>query len=377
MRWAAFFRNTTQSPLDGNISDPPPTLVVPRQEDRARWEQISEDESRLKDRMTKARSDSAADFAKWLDEEARPKIPGPVDPADEVFALSVHDLANATFKNRPLEIKLPDGTAIGEGHIKDRKALSFTGKASLELPNIDLFAADRPFTLSAWVLVPKGEDNYVIVSQTDPASKFRGWGLEIAGRRATLRISPQSNRTLSIRTGIGDRLKPDTWVHLAATYDGSRELAGFSLFVNGKSVMVEGRSDQENMKGDFRTYAPLRIANDGRRKYFDGGAISDLHLFTRALTEDEIGIVASWPLIENARPKQTAALSASEKEALHQYFLYREYGDYQGLVDQWQSLQDERRSIAKRGTVTHVQHERSGPALREHPVSRHVRSAAG
>ena len=38
--------------------------------------------------MSKARADSAAEFAKWLDEEARPKIPGPVDPADEVLVQS-------------------------------------------------------------------------------------------------------------------------------------------------------------------------------------------------------------------------------------------------------------------------------------------------
>ena len=30
----AFFRNTTQYVMDGNISDPPPTLVVPSDEDR-------------------------------------------------------------------------------------------------------------------------------------------------------------------------------------------------------------------------------------------------------------------------------------------------------------------------------------------------------
>ena len=355
---AAFFRNTTQNALDGNISDTPPIIVVPAEKDRGRWLQIAEEESKLKERMNKTRADSAADFAKWLDEEARPKITGPSDPADEFFALNIHDSVAATFKNRPLDTKLPEGATLGEGHIPNRKALGFTGKASLEFPNIDLLAADRPFTLAAWVQVPKGEDPYVVVSQTDPASKFRGLALEIVGRRPTLRISSQPNRTLNLRTGINDRLKPGSWVHLAATYDGSREPAGFSLFVNGKSTLVEGRSDQEDIKGDFRTFAPLRIANDGRKKYFDGGAIADLRVFTRALTEEEMQVVSSWPVIDNAREKATAALTAAEKEALQNYFLQREYGDYQSVVDEYQTLQDERRAIAKRGTVTHVQHER-------------------
>jgi hypothetical protein len=69
-------------------------------------------------------------------------------------------------------------------------------------------------------------------------------------------------------------------------------------------------------------------------------------------------VVAAWPVIDNARTKPAATLSAAEKQSLHNYFLQREYGDYQSLVDEYQKLQDERRTIAKRGTVTHVQHER-------------------
>ena len=83
---AAFFRNTTQNPLDGNISDTPPVMVVPQPEDRARWQQIGEEHSRLKSQMPKLRVDSAPEFAKWLSDEDRPKIRGPVDPADEVFS---------------------------------------------------------------------------------------------------------------------------------------------------------------------------------------------------------------------------------------------------------------------------------------------------
>ena len=33
----AFFRNTTQKVMDGNISDTPPILLVPRARDRAAW----------------------------------------------------------------------------------------------------------------------------------------------------------------------------------------------------------------------------------------------------------------------------------------------------------------------------------------------------
>ena len=103
---AAFFRNTTQNPLDGNISDTPPVMVVPRPEDRARWEQMRGRESRRRrSGWPKMRRDSAAEFAKWLERKRAPKISGPVDPADEVLASTSSTRRSPRFKNKPLEIE--------------------------------------------------------------------------------------------------------------------------------------------------------------------------------------------------------------------------------------------------------------------------------
>ena len=74
--------------MDGNITDTPPVIVVPREEDRPRWQQIADEDADARGTHGQARAtDSAADFDKWLDEEPRPKISRPADPADEVFAL--------------------------------------------------------------------------------------------------------------------------------------------------------------------------------------------------------------------------------------------------------------------------------------------------
>ena len=126
---AAFFRNTTQNPLDGNISDTPPVIVVPRREDRARWEQIAEEEARLKERMTKMRTDSGSDFAKWLDEDARGKISGPLDPADEIASFSaVEGRVTAASKNKPVEVTLPDGAGTLESATAKRGAMPFVSR---------------------------------------------------------------------------------------------------------------------------------------------------------------------------------------------------------------------------------------------------------
>ncbi|HYP08493.1 MAG TPA: DUF1549 domain-containing protein, partial [Bryobacteraceae bacterium] len=355
---AAFFRNTTQNALDGNISDPPPVMTIPSAEDKPRWEQLKREMADLLERAEKVRNESGADFAKWLDDEPRRRIASPVDRADEVMALNVADEAAFSFKNQPFKVEMPMGATLIDGPLAGRKALALAGRASFEFPNVDSFSADKAFTIAAWIQVPKGEESYVIASQTDPESRFRGWALELNGRRPTLRVAAL-NKSYSIRTGIDHRLTAGKWYHIAFTYDGSRDPRGFALYVDGKPVLMEGRSDQPNLRGEFRTYAPLRIASDGRRKTFSGGAIADLRLVTRALREEEIRLAKLWPVVDSARTKDTSALSSEDRDALQFYFVNREYGDFLNVVDEMRTLEEERETIARRGTVTHVQHERA------------------
>jgi hypothetical protein len=114
----------------------------------------------------------------------------------------------------------------------------------------------------------------------------------------------------------------------------------------------------------------LRAGSDGKRRSFDGGAISDLRLFARTLSEEEVQIVASWPQLDNLRDKPESELTSTEKDAFRLFFLNREYGDYQDLVRQMQRLQSERETIARRGAVTHVQHERADQKPFAHILNR-------
>ena len=59
---AAFFRNTTQHAMDGNISDSPPTLVVPSDEDRDQWHQLRAEATELDVLIKKAERSSQEDF---------------------------------------------------------------------------------------------------------------------------------------------------------------------------------------------------------------------------------------------------------------------------------------------------------------------------
>jgi len=357
----AFYRNTVQDPLDGNIRDTPPVIVVPREEDRPRWQQLNDQEARLKARLTKIREGSTIEFQQWLDDDDREKISSALEPADELLALSVKNKPELRLRNKSTDLPLLTAGLTGEGHIEGQKALHFCGRESVELPSLEYFEADRPFSVALWFQVPeevKGEVSYVLVSQTDPQSRYRGWALELSEGIPSLRLTTQPNRSTRIRAANSEKLKPGTWNHIAVAYDGSRYSSGLVMYLNGQMAAAE-TSGENPFAGNFRTYVPLRVANDGKRGNFDGGAIAELHIYTRAISEGEAKLVSAWPVIEEAHAKKTADLTPAEKDALQLYYLNREYSDYFEPAQQLRALGEERKTIARRGAETHVQQERT------------------
>src|SRR6185295_7932173 len=153
------------------------------------------------------------------------------------------------------------------------------------------------------------------------------------------------------------QLKPGTWNHLVVTYDGSREQAGMSLYLNGKPILTLGNESGTELKGEIYTGKPLRLGSDGKR-YFQGGAISDLRIFSRALTRDEAQLAFAWSELYPAFRKRTDQLTAAERENLHLFYLTHQDKKYRQLVSERQQVYLQQRDIRRRSAVTHVMQER-------------------
>ena len=356
----AFFRNTTQWPFDGNIPDTPPILVVPDPQDQGKWAHVKSEETRLRGRLELARTTSAHDFAGWLDGQNRRNIKTPLEPADELLALTP---AGIRVKGQPAGLKLPTGVTLGPAHIAGREALHFSGNAFLELPGVDAIQADQPFSVSMWFFLPKAEDSFIVASQTDPSSKGRGWSLDLTRRTPTVRLVGPGGRALSLSGLVVDRLDPARWYHLAFSYDGKRAAEGFRLFVNGKPARAQGSGKGGRLNGEIRSFSPFLIGAIGGAsgdRFFDGGAIADLRVYARTLSDNDAALLADWPALELARQKPTADLTAGEREGFRTYYYVREHGDSMDLAAELQGVETEKLAILRRSAITHVQHEEPG-----------------
>ena len=63
---AAFFRNTTQGPKDGNVKDSGPILVVPGDADRPRWTALPGEITAASTKRQERRNAAKPEFDTWL-----------------------------------------------------------------------------------------------------------------------------------------------------------------------------------------------------------------------------------------------------------------------------------------------------------------------
>jgi hypothetical protein len=358
----AFFRNTTQGAMDGNISDTPPVIVVPQPEDKTRWLQLQKEVADLQSRRQKLRGEAGAAFQKWLDSAKAKKVRDPLDPddLDTGIALQRGDggqtlLIDGKTETLMLGNELTWGKGTGGG-----QALHFGAKAGVELPKVAGYEIGQSFSMAAWIFVPPADDSFEVMSRIDSQGKDRahGWILEINQRIPTLTLyGDNASDRILFRGNSSVRLKANAWNHVCFTYDGSRRPDGFALYVDGK-LQAAQRSDEPALKGVLTPFAPLRLGFAGRRD-FKGGALQDVRFYGQRLRPEQVSLLARWPVLQPILAGQAKKLSGPDRDDLLTLYLGRYSNTYEENGDDLERREHEQRVIRVRSAITHVMQERA------------------
>ncbi|MEJ5367475.1 MAG: DUF1553 domain-containing protein [Bryobacteraceae bacterium] len=259
----AFFRNTTQHAMDGNIYDPPPITVVPSPEDRARWEQIT-----AREKVLRALLASSPTRPKQNADLLRLEFPG------AIRAVTPQGESTLEFGKGMALGAAPDGAL----------ALHLQGTA-LEVPAAPALGDKEPFSVSAHFLFPHGEEGFVIVEQVEKLDekRNRGWGLYVSARIPKVRFYTEDGKTFDVTAGHLDQLAPGTWNRVEFHYDGTGEPLGVRLWINGRES-VTTRDARARFESTFRAAVPVRVGTRGRA---DGGAFASVRIFRPVLSAEE------------------------------------------------------------------------------------------
>ncbi len=364
----AFFRNTTQYVMDGNISDPPPTLVVPRDEDRATWRRLRQEVDDVEDAMTERLDAVEATFANWLESNAHRSVAAPLGAEAELLRLDLDGAEPAVILGGERKPVALHGDVRLEPGPNGLPALLFDEKTSAELPPLEL-DTDTPFSLALWIRMPEAEGSYTVASQSDPHDANRGWQVTLGARELHFRLrgdraGPGRGATsITINPNNTQRLTPGEWTHVVFTHDGSGERGGMHIYRDGGRVPEQGSEYFTRVEGSIRTNRPFYLGRQDRRtegssEGFAGGGVADVRVFDRALSVEEARVLSEWSAIRNATGKAPADLTADERLALLLRYAHTNDEEYRRLRSRRLEIDAEWRELRRRGTVTHVMQER-------------------
>jgi hypothetical protein len=356
---SAFFNNTTQGAMDGNISNTPPVIFVPKLEDRPRWDALAKQLADLRTQTAERKKFAQKDFDAWVADAKAEQVAAMI-PTEK---LKLHAKLNEgqgrsidfTIDGKPRSVNVRDGFLwVGGKDAPQAFTLQALG-GSLELADVGDFEKDQGFSASAWVKLPRQGSGGAIAARMEPGPKHRGWDFWIEQNKiGTHIINDWPGNALKVTSKM--QLSPGQWHHVLVTYDGSSKASGVKVYVNGALQAVDVFTDK--LSASIKTNVPFKIGQRHAGERLKDASLQDLRLYERALTSSEAMQLAKSSKAADFLAKPADKRTLQERNDLFDWWLAAIDTPYQTLNEKIASIQKEEAAMKKRGTIAHVMSER-------------------
>lgn len=359
---AAFFNNTTQNAMDGNIKDTPPVVTVPLAEDLPRWEALASELPQAKAAVEARKTAARPEFDEWL-ASATVDAAAATLPKDELHFHAPLSEGEKTIQTTvdasPRQLTLADSASWLDGGPLG-KALSSQGTA-IQQDDIGDFDIHQPYSCTAWIKLPPNDGQGAICAKMDaPANKYRGWDFWVQQRRVGMHlINAWPENALKV---VAQAQAPaNEWLHVAVTYDGSGKSSGVKVYYNGQpqKTLIENDKLTETTKSTV----PFRIGQRESGEPISGLGLQDLRIYKKTLSEGEVAALAKNTRLAAVLAKAPDQRTDADKNEVFNWWLTAIDQPYQAATATLTRLEKEQADIKARGTVAHVMNEKPGEPM--------------
>ena len=359
---SAFFNNTTQRAMDGNVKDTPPILRVPLPSDRPRLEELEQQMAQAKQDLETRRGAAQKTFDTWLaaKQGTTPALELPTKSLYVHASLSEGQgkVTQVSVDNKPQKVALAESASWQPGP-SGSKALQPQG-AALSLDGVGDFDSDQPFTCSAWIYTSPNDSNGTVCARMDNTQGFRGWDFWVQRRQFGTHIVHRWPDN-ALKVVAANQAPANTWVHVAVSYDGSGKASGVHVYYDGVEQQTAVEADQ--LSESTRNSVPLRVGQRHTAQPLSGTAIQDLRIYKRALTKAEVTSLAKATQFVGFLAKPAAKRTEAEKQQLYQWWLGTHDDQYEAIAAQLTRAEKQRNDLSRRGTIAHVMQEKPAPPM--------------
>ena len=361
---SAFFNNTTQPVMDGNVHNTPPVIPVPMREDRERFIEVQTAVKNAQEQLNQVRASEKQRFDGVADQLTPDEIADSAtttglilqgllgEGAGPASMLIIDGKPRLRIANAPLK--------WGEGH---------TAPAALEIAsdsvlNVGHVAAgleyDQSFSYGAWINPKSGNIGGAVFAKMNESDEFRGFDLWLEGNRVGAHIIHKWPEN-AIKVMTKNPLAANQWHHVFITYDGSGNDDGLQIYLNGVR-QGERNVSSKSLNGSIRNEVPMLIGARSNGSSANGVLVNDIRVYNKLLTPDEIAKVASASRISYLAARPAASRSPQQTDELFAWWLNLNSPTYGEAVANLASLNQEEAAIRSRGTIAHVMTERGEEA---------------
>jgi hypothetical protein len=329
---SAFFNNIDEYGLYNDTAHvPTPSVLLPTEKQEKAMTETAHALAEKRNQVAQAASDAGVGFQEWLKGlNLSADIPGLVAHYSMDELAGTNQFANALNPTN-LSTALRGNTRVPG---KMGQAVEFNGDEEITFPNpLGRLQPWEPYTIVFWLKVPATLTNGVLFHRCDGTDVgFHGTELELDHGRLFFVIKRfWPGNALAIRSK--EAVRADEWIQIAATYDGSGQAAGMSLFLDGQPLTAEivrnrlYKSPQNGGSGlsfgalfrstglkngsldELRIYdrplAPVEV-----RQLFDGHSLKDAVAAKNASSLRAYYLAAFSPAAAQARAELAAATKA-------------------------------------------------------------------
>ena len=359
---SAFFNNTTQPTRDGNVSNTPPIISVPRPEDRPRYDVIVKDVAAVKAKVD-ARKVAARDtFTAWMKTAKAEDFAAKAPTQGLVFHSPLKegkgDTLALTVAGKPREVKFAGGYDWSANRAdKTKGAFTILPGKAIELKDVGDFDRTQPFAVSTWVSLAKRNTNGAILGRMDEANGHRGWDVWVQADKIGMHVInayPQDAVKVVAKTSLA----PGKWTHVTVAYDGTGKSGGIKIYYDGELQPTDVEAD--TLKSTTRTTVPLKIGQRSTTGRVAGVSLEDLRIYDRPFTAIDAQQASGSKRTADVLAKPPANRTPQENEELYTWWLVSRDEVYLAATAEYRKVQAEEVAIRARGTIAHVMNEKPG-----------------
>jgi len=356
----AFFNNTTQKAMDGNIKDTPPIIAVPLAQDQKRWDELASAVPTAEKAITVRKDSAGVDFTNWMKAPDLSKFTSNPTEMGLLFYAPLNEGGTNTgisfkYAGSNQVVDIGANTNWQAGAVAEM-AYTISGTNAPTIPQFGDFERTNAFSYSAWVKRGADSAGAMFARMSDGDNTYRGWDLWIADGKPAIHIIHEWPKDAIKVTGK-EELPKDRWSFVCVTYDGSSKGKGVKIYVNGE--LQEMEINNNNLKGSIRTTVPFKLGQRNVGQAAMNSALQDLKIYNRVLKPDEITELMRIPRLKWLATEPADKRTAPDVQELFSLWLPEVDATYRQLVSSRNDLKMEQTGIRNRGTVAYVMNERT------------------